>query len=50
VVEMMYEFEEPFVVDHSRFEAAFGNGATPHPDAIRETVAWYKEQAGDESR
>jgi nucleoside-diphosphate-sugar epimerase len=42
--EMMYEFEEPFVVDHSRFVAAFGNGTTAHKDAIRETVAWYRAQ------
>jgi nucleoside-diphosphate-sugar epimerase len=44
VVEMMYEFEEPFIVDHSRFVAAFGNGVTPHEEAIRETVAWYRDR------
>lgn len=43
-VEMMYEFEEPFIVDHSRFEAAFGNGVTPHKEAIRETIAWYRNR------
>jgi nucleoside-diphosphate-sugar epimerase len=42
VVEMMYEFEEPFIIDHSRFEAAFGNGVTAHEEAISETVAWYR--------
>ena len=41
-VEMMYEFEQPFVVDSSRFETTFGMQATPMRDAIRETVAWYK--------
>lgn len=41
-VEMMYEFEKPFVVDSSKFVKAFGNIATPHKDAIRETVAWFK--------
>jgi hypothetical protein len=40
--EMMYEFEEPYVVDHSQYQAAFGNGATPHEAAIAETVAWYR--------
>ncbi|MBF6614301.1 MAG: NAD-dependent epimerase/dehydratase family protein [Chloroflexi bacterium] len=30
VAEMLYEFEEPFVMSHARFEGAFGNGATPH--------------------
>jgi nucleoside-diphosphate-sugar epimerase len=42
VVEMMYEFEQPFVVDSSKYERAFGNHATPLPDAIRKTVAWYR--------
>lgn len=41
-VEMMYEFDEPFVIDSSRFEKTFGMKATPIRDAIRETVAWYK--------
>ncbi|MBN8579596.1 MAG: NAD(P)H-binding protein [Anaerolineae bacterium] len=41
-VEMMYEFEQPFIVDSSRFENAFGMKATPMKDAIKETVAWYK--------
>ena len=40
--EMLYEFEEPFVVDHSQFEAAFGNYATPLPEAIDTTLAWYR--------
>jgi nucleoside-diphosphate-sugar epimerase len=41
-VEMMYEFEKPFVVDSSKFERAFGVKATPIEDAIRATVAWYR--------
>jgi nucleoside-diphosphate-sugar epimerase len=41
-VEMMYEFEQPFVVDSSKFEKAFGMKATPVKEAIKETVAWYK--------
>lgn len=41
-VEMMYEFEKPFIVDSSRFEKTFGMKATPMKDAIKETVAWYK--------
>ena len=44
-IEMLYEFEEPFVVDHSAFERAFGVRATPLGEAIRETVRWYR-QAG----
>jgi nucleoside-diphosphate-sugar epimerase len=41
-VEMMYEFEKPFVVDSSKFERAFGVKATPLADAIVATVAWYR--------
>ncbi|MBI5645813.1 MAG: NAD-dependent epimerase/dehydratase family protein [Ignavibacteriae bacterium] len=42
MVEMMYEFEKPFVVDSTRFETAFGMRATPLRDAIAATVAWYR--------
>jgi nucleoside-diphosphate-sugar epimerase len=45
IVEMMYEFEEPFVIDHSRFQAHFNNEVTPHAEAIKETVDWYRNQA-----
>ena len=41
-VEMMYEFDQPFIVDLSKFERTFGMKATPMRDAIKETVAWYK--------
>jgi nucleoside-diphosphate-sugar epimerase len=41
-VEMMYEFEKPFVVDSGKFERAFGVQATPIEEAIRATVAWYQ--------
>ena len=42
-VEMMYEFDKPFIVDSSKFEKAFGVKATPMRQAIRETVDWYKK-------
>jgi nucleoside-diphosphate-sugar epimerase len=40
--EMTYEFEEPFIMDHSRFERAFGMQATPLSEAIQTTVSWFK--------
>lgn len=46
LVEMMYEFDQPFVVDSSRFEKTFGMKATPMREAIKETVAWYKAHPG----
>src|SRR5215216_895007 len=49
MIEMLYEFEEPFVVDHSKFEQAFGEQATPLKDTVGDTVRWYrsKRPAGD---
>src|SRR5215212_8159165 len=41
-VEMMYEFDKPFIIDSSRFEKTFGMKATPMREAMRETVAWFK--------
>jgi nucleoside-diphosphate-sugar epimerase len=43
VVEMMYEFEKPFVVDSSKFTKMFGMQGTPVREAIKQTVAWYKQ-------
>lgn len=41
-VEMMYEFEKPFIIDSSKFEKTFGIKATPIREAMMETVEWYK--------
>jgi nucleoside-diphosphate-sugar epimerase len=43
-IEMLYEFVEPFVVDASKFEEAFGEQATPLREAIQGTVRWYREE------
>jgi nucleoside-diphosphate-sugar epimerase len=41
--ELMYQYERPFVVDASKFAAAFGPFAvTAHEDALRTTLAWYR--------
>ena len=40
--EMLYEFEEPFVVDSTRFESTFGVHATPLDEAIPVTVEWFR--------
>jgi nucleoside-diphosphate-sugar epimerase len=44
IIEMLYEFEEPFVVDDSRFKQEFGDHATPLREAIQRTVRWYREE------
>jgi nucleoside-diphosphate-sugar epimerase len=41
-IEMMYEFEKPFVVDSNKFERTFGVKATPLEESIPATVAWYR--------
>ena len=45
LAEMLYEFEEPFVADHSKFAQAFGDHATPLREAIGATLAWYRAEA-----
>lgn len=42
LVEMLYEFEQPFVVDHRKFTSAFGEQVTPLDAAVSRTVAWYR--------
>lgn len=41
-VEMLYEFEHPFIVDSSKFTAAFGANYTPIREGIIQTVMWYQ--------
>jgi nucleoside-diphosphate-sugar epimerase len=48
-VELAYEFEEPYIVEHKKFAAAFGAQPTPHRVAIGETVAWYRGQQINQS-
>jgi len=42
VVEMLYEFEDPFILDSSKIERAFGLTATPFATSIPATVAWWQ--------
>ncbi|MGO8949222.1 MAG: NAD-dependent dehydratase, partial [Ktedonobacterales bacterium] len=44
VVEMLYEFNQPFVVDSSKFVHAFGDIATSHHEAVRQTLEWYLQR------
>ncbi len=45
MVEMMYEFTDPFVVDSSAIEAEFGLTPTPLDEGLARTVAWYRTAA-----
>jgi nucleoside-diphosphate-sugar epimerase len=44
-VEMLYEFNEPLLFDGSKYTRAFGGTPTSHQEALRQTVAWYRESA-----
>jgi len=46
LAEMAYEFDEPFVLDTSKYESAFGAAGTPLAGAIAATVAWYRTRPG----
>ena len=41
-VEMLYEWTQPFVMDTSKAEKAFGLKGTPLPQALKETLAWLR--------
>lgn len=42
-VEMLYEWDKPFIMDSSKAEKAFGLQATPLKDAMRATIEWCQE-------
>ena len=44
LAEVLYQFEEPFVMSSARSEQALGLLPTPLPEAVRATVAWRRAQ------
>ena len=40
--EILYQFEDSFIVDHSKFEKTFGKDVTPLDAGIPQTVAWFR--------
>jgi nucleoside-diphosphate-sugar epimerase len=44
LAEMSYEFEQPFVLDTTKFTSTFGTSGTPLATAITDTIAWYRSQ------
>ena len=46
LAETFYQFAEPFVLDTSKYQAAFGAAGTPLADAITATLAWYRTRPG----
>jgi hypothetical protein len=44
LAEMSYEFEQPFVLDTSKYESTFSTTTTPLDVAIADTIAWFQAQ------
>jgi nucleoside-diphosphate-sugar epimerase len=49
LVEISYEFEQPFVLDTTKYQSTFASEATPLATAIAATVAWYQSRNGASS-
>lgn len=45
LIEMLYQFERPFIVNHDKLTQRFGLKPTPLPQALLETVAWARSRA-----
>ena len=50
LAEMSYEFDEPFVLDTSKYQAAFGAAGTLLAAALAATVAWYRNRTSTAGR
>ncbi len=48
--DVVYQFEQPFVLESGRFVRAFGGVATPYGEGIRRTAEWYRREAGRRSQ
>ena len=41
-LQVLYQFDRPFIVDHSKYEKAFGANPMPHEQGVSRTVDWYR--------
>jgi hypothetical protein len=46
----LYQFTSAWVVDDTKFRAAFGAGSTPSGEALATTLAWYRDGAAVATR
>ena len=44
IKELSYQFEKPFIMNHSKYEKRFGIDVTPHQEAIKTTLEWYEKE------
>ena len=40
--ELLYEFDEPYLIDGGKYQHAFGGTPTPHSEVMRQAVGWYR--------
>jgi hypothetical protein len=45
--EIRYQFDRPFVIDSSAYEAAFSVRATPVEEQVEATVDWWRARQGE---
>ncbi len=45
--EIVYQFEQPFVLNDGKFLRTFGGAATPYREGIRRTVEWYRSDLAE---
>lgn len=46
LVELSYEFDDPFVMNTDKYQSTFATATTPLPAAILATVTWYRNRSG----
>lgn len=44
-IEMQFEFQQPYILDDTKYIRAFGGEPTPYDEGFRQTIAWFREQA-----
>lgn len=44
--ELSYQFEHPYLVNHHKYAARFGNHSANPLAVVRETVNWFKTEKG----
>ena len=42
--EMMYQWEQPYEVDHSKYAERFGGEPTSLDEGLRATLDWYRSR------
>jgi nucleoside-diphosphate-sugar epimerase len=50
LAEMAYEFDEPFILDTTRYQTTFGPAGTPLATAIAATIDWYRTRTARPDR